>query len=143
MRHAQLTKAQCDEIKPRCKQCLIYGVACTYDRTVPEMQMAMTGVFKLDLTPSLVLDEPIDLPVAGPRGSPMYRLSRHDRELISKFQDRTILTLGTNLTTDFFRKHFVNIGLAVSLLLFLLPPSAHPPLDGWIQVLRPWRQRRA
>jgi hypothetical protein len=112
-----LTRIQCDEAKPKCRQCLAYGISCNYERGAVDMQLSFDGVIFIDFNspPQPTINPPdFDLPVAGPRGAPMYKLSRYDRELIDRFQARTIHTLGTRITSELFKSHFVRLGLEVS-----------------------------
>jgi hypothetical protein len=46
---------QCDELRPQCKKCLLYGVDCNYGSSGNSLQLSVQGSFQLESI-SVVLD---------------------------------------------------------------------------------------
>jgi hypothetical protein len=45
-----LTRGQCDELRPQCKRCRLYGVECGYGGAVTSLQLSSQRAFQVDLT---------------------------------------------------------------------------------------------
>jgi hypothetical protein len=43
---------QCDELRPQCKKCLLYGVDCNYGGSEHSLQLSAQGSFQVEFVPS-------------------------------------------------------------------------------------------
>lgn len=57
---------QCDELRPNCKKCLLFGVDCNYGGTNKTLELSAQGTFQVDLTPIVPTEKMIDLGAAAP-----------------------------------------------------------------------------
>lgn len=57
---------QCDEIRPQCKKCLLFGVECNYGGTTKTLQLAGQGAFQLEFAPVPPTEHVIDFSDAAP-----------------------------------------------------------------------------
>jgi hypothetical protein len=49
-------RKQCDELRPHCKKCLLYGVECNYDGVEANLQLSAQGSFQVDFGTEQVID---------------------------------------------------------------------------------------
>jgi hypothetical protein len=45
-----LMRDQCDELRPQCKKCMLYGVECGYGGAVTSLQLSSQSAFQVDFT---------------------------------------------------------------------------------------------
>ncbi len=98
---------QCDESKPVCKRCTMYGTFCNYEPQYSELQPLAHGAldFQSLRTPLCSENQTILAVINGPKSPQLNgstrlinggdRFSGQYLELLHKFHTRTILTLGT------------------------------------------------
>ncbi|CAM1509868.1 Fc.00g002030.m01.CDS01 [Cosmosporella sp. VM-42] len=123
--NCKLRSVKCDEAKPTCTRCLTSGFTCNYTRSVPSLQLAHTGAFKLDLsTPSLGLPAPaprlripVALPVPGKMGE--YEMRESDFAALDRFRKRTALTVGNQATRHLYTEGAYGLGTAHPYLLHI------------------------
>lgn len=108
-----LTSWECDEKKPACKRCDVYGTLCDYDSPSTELQSAAHGVRNITILRPVLSHRQIVLQIINsvkepqPRGSSsrslqsshdQYDFSSQDLDVMYRFHTRTILSLGpTNM----------------------------------------------
>ncbi|KAF2445532.1 hypothetical protein P171DRAFT_411442 [Karstenula rhodostoma CBS 690.94] len=47
--NCKLRRVKCDEGKPKCKKCVLYGVSCDYDGSKPSLDLSAEGAFQVNL----------------------------------------------------------------------------------------------
>lgn len=57
---------QCDELRPRCRKCLLFGVECDYGGGTKTLQLAGQEAFQLDFAPVSSAEQVIDFSTAPP-----------------------------------------------------------------------------
>lgn len=106
-------RLQCDEAKPKCKKCIAFGVSCNYGTkgttSVGELVLSFEGASCMDMHPKAPVSmnqTMLDLinynlrhsPTGKTLGDEIYKLKAHDLEVLDRFRNRTILTVGTDVT---------------------------------------------
>jgi hypothetical protein len=120
-------RLQCDENKPRCKQCTAYGVFCNYDCKYSDLQLSVDRAFKIELLqrPPYSLNQTIASnivptlrppPTASLESNAVYLLRERDLELLSKFQMRTALTISTEKSLHIYQNEVVRLAFSVRTL---------------------------
>ena len=62
-----------------------------------------------------MINAPVNLRLTGPpKGNTVYELDRQDLELLSRFQARTVLTIGTAQASHIYQKEVIELACAVS-----------------------------
>ena len=101
---------QCDEIKPSCKRCGLYGTLCDYDSPTSELQSARHGVSSINLLQRPVLSHSKmvlgiinsvtelsssdSTPLSKQSIDDQYVFCARDLDVLYRFHTRTILSLG-------------------------------------------------
>jgi hypothetical protein len=67
---------ECDELRPQCRKCLLYGVDCSYGGTEKSLQLSAQGSFQVDLAPSTPTEMLIDFGAVAPPSSDIQQLSQ-------------------------------------------------------------------
>ncbi|KAL1847232.1 hypothetical protein VTK73DRAFT_10413 [Phialemonium thermophilum] len=134
---------QCDESKPTCSRCAASRFHCSYSRgAAAALQPAYTSVFPVGLphilpAPPPHLRIPVASPVPGQFGE--YELRPRDYERLSRFAQRSVMTMGSGATRRLFpawslrlasaNPFLCHVYLAFSLLhdLYLSPGSSSTP----------------
>ena len=123
------TGLQCDEGKPNCKKCTSFGVSCDFESKDSELQFAGVGVFQLDVSqadiPSNIdkiidgmMNAPLDLYVEDGKDWPsVCYIDRPHLDLLRKFQQRTVLTLGTADTSAIYQEQILLMSSQHSVVL--------------------------
>ena len=106
-------RLQCDELRPKCKKCIAFGVSCNYgaagSTSVGELVLCFEGASCMEApskAPISMNQTMLDLINYNMRNSPtgkllgdqIYELKAQDLEVLDRFSNRTILTLGTDVT---------------------------------------------
>ncbi|WPH01150.1 Hypothetical protein R9X50_00398500 [Acrodontium crateriforme] len=115
--NCKLRRVKCDETKPECHKCDAYGVSCSYDGAASDELHMMAGesAFHAFPVPTPHKDPPTPpndilfgmLNTSLPLHDTEERhvIGETDLELLRKFQQRTILTIGTASTVKIYQKH--------------------------------------
>lgn len=106
-------RLQCDELKPKCKKCMAFGVSCNYgaagSTSVGELVLSFEGASCMEApskAPISMNQTMLDLINYNMRNSPtgkllgdqIYKLTAQDLAVLDRFSNRTILTIGTDVT---------------------------------------------
>ena len=108
--HTLLIPIQCDESKPSCRRCELYGTLCDYDSLTSELQSAPHGVSSVNLLQRPVLSHSKmvlgiinsvtelsssdSTSVSKQSIDDQYVFCAHDLDVLYRFHTRTILSLG-------------------------------------------------
>ena len=124
---SRLSPLQCDESKPMCNRCQVYGTFCNYDPQYSDLQPLEHGSGGiLILQPSVSLENrllfgSIDLDGSQKQMfSPAtfageYRFSTEDFELLHLFESRTLPTFGTGRNREVYQDAFKTLAQSVCL----------------------------
>ncbi|KAK5657497.1 hypothetical protein OQA88_3069 [Cercophora sp. LCS_1] len=127
--NCKIRRVKCDEEKPTCQKCVSYGLGCSYEAGISEMQLAFTGAFKLDLTPGSTTRVPIPktlppppmcLPLAGPMGGGTYEMKPCDQAILGTFQTNNILTVGPASESLLFQQRIVRHAVSNPFLVHMV-----------------------
>ena len=123
---------QCDENKPMCRRCQVYGTFCNYDPQYADLQPLehRTGG-NLVLQPSISLENAPILGMLDPttdleqKFTPAlfttnYQFSTRDFELLQQFETKTLFTLGTGRNEGIYRAAFKRLARSVRSAMGLL-----------------------
>jgi hypothetical protein len=116
-------RVKCDESKPACKRCIAFGVSCNYDPKSSNLQLSADGAFNIEIpqrlpcSPNQIILTMINASLSpqpmGPQDiNVVHQLGVQELELLSKFQTRTIFTIGSDKSSHVFQN--VGIELACS-----------------------------
>ena len=120
-----LSTLQCDESKPMCKRCQVYGTFCNYDSQYSDLQPLEHGSGGiLIFQPSVSLDDPLLFGSIDLNGihrqmfSPAafageYKFSTRDFALLHQFESRTLLTFATGRNQEVYRNAFKTLAQSV------------------------------
>jgi hypothetical protein len=145
---------QCDEGKPKCKKCVLYGVSCDFDGSKPSLDLSAEGAFQIELARGEVtLDfsvAPVRPPVSlnkmdaaivnhslfdttrNPADSlnmadlphlhrySTWAFTEKDMETISRFQARTVSTIGSRQAASTYRNCITHLAFSVSTVPWLV-----------------------
>lgn len=122
---------QCDESKPGCKKCIQFGISCNYGST----ESVSTGEMIISLgstSPPIEVVEPSKAPVSmtqtmldlinyslresptgRAQGSQVFQLRKNDLEILGRFTDRSILTVGTDTIKYLFQAEAARLACLV------------------------------
>lgn len=127
--NCKLRRVKCDETQPRCKKCISFGVSCNYDPTSDELQMTTSGTFILDgpqkapvsfnQTVLSMVNTPPKMHSSNSRTT-FYELRLEDLEVVSRFQSRTVLTIGTKESVQMFQREWFRIACEHSMLMHVI-----------------------
>ncbi|KAK0729521.1 hypothetical protein B0H67DRAFT_559014 [Lasiosphaeris hirsuta] len=127
--NCKLRRVKCDEAKPQCCKCTSYGVGCNYEPGASEMQLAVSGAFKVNLdlrrpVPRCLPQTPIRLPLAG-RDDQTYELTLGDRELLINFTNSNILPVGSGANCFDFQSKAIKLAQVNPYLLHIVLTLSH------------------
>lgn len=88
---------QCDETKPQCNKCKVYGVACNYDRSYSELQLPLEKATSVSIRPQCLSYWP-----------------NKGEELLNKFQIRTAMTVSVGKRLQIYQNEVVRMAYLVS-----------------------------
>jgi hypothetical protein len=127
--NCKLRRVKCDETQPRCKKCISFGVSCNYESTSDELQLASSGTFvfstpqetpiSFNQTVLGVVNTPPRIHSTNPRTT-FYELSLEDLEIVSKFQLRTVLTIGTKESVHIYQREWFRFACEHSMLMHVI-----------------------
>ncbi|KAJ4347208.1 uncharacterized protein N0V89_011147 [Didymosphaeria variabile] len=169
--NCKLRRVKCDEGKPKCKKCVLYGVSCDYDGSKASLDLSAEGAFQIDLARG---EATVDFAVAPEQacaktttlmnysaalqkppvslnnvatamvhhslhdtapsradgfvmaGLPhMHRYSawtfkESDMEIISRFQTRTVSTIGSKQATSTYRDCIAHLAFTHPFLMHMV-----------------------
>lgn len=129
--NCKLRRVKCDETQPRCNKCTSFGVSCSYDGTPDELQLAMKGSFvieapqrspvSLNQTILNMINTPLILHSASSGATgPLYELREDDLRTMSKFQSRTVFSIGTKESVHIFHKEWFRIACQHPMLMHIV-----------------------
>lgn len=118
---------QCDETKPMCKRCDVYGTFCNYDSQYSDLQpLEKWAGGILILQPSVCLkDSPvfgsINLEASSPEQTftpaaliGQYQFSTRDFNLLHEFQTKTFYTFAAGKNQELYRQAYKSLAQSVS-----------------------------
>lgn len=98
----ELKLGQCDESKPICKRCKASSYLCNYGGNNAALEIVANGLSRLeafDVVSFSLKSEGVD----------RYMFQENDLELLSKFRNRTTLTISTERVRDVYQNQIVEI----------------------------------
>ncbi|QIW99769.1 hypothetical protein AMS68_005287 [Peltaster fructicola] len=128
--NCKLRRVKCDEAKPVCQKCQSFGVDCTYDAKSTGLKFAGESSFSVHkpthvapTSAAMVLGS-----MAGPRSPSQlsssstlgsdstesrtsFRWLPADLEVLGKFQQRTVLTVGTQATAKLYQNEIFKLAI--------------------------------
>jgi hypothetical protein len=130
-RNCKLRRVKCDESRPKCEKCTSFGVACNYDSNIPDLQLrtgAAACLGALDtsyLSISEMTCDMINLSlnrgwVAAPENNEMFPFACHDLERLVRFQERTVLTVGTPRSAQVYQNQVTKLACMHPYLMHLV-----------------------
>jgi hypothetical protein len=127
--NCKLRRVKCDETQPRCNKCISFGVSCNYDATLDELQMVTSGTFvfgaphetpmSFNQTVLSMVNTPPRAHSPNPRTS-FYELRLEDLEIVSRFQSRTVLTIGTKESVHMYQREWFRVACEHSMLMQII-----------------------
>ncbi|TVY37331.1 hypothetical protein LSUB1_G004747 [Lachnellula subtilissima] len=130
---------KCDEVRPKCKKCIDFGVTCNYDLKIPDLQMVFdrpandndNDARKMAKKSSLVNSARYDngvvkvpavlIPlISVSDGQSNFDLDHYSLGLLNRFHTRTILTLGSAKTAPIYQAVSVREAFAHPYLMHIL-----------------------
>ncbi|EMC91129.1 hypothetical protein BAUCODRAFT_134803 [Baudoinia panamericana UAMH 10762] len=145
--NCKIRRVKCDEKHPECHKCQAYGVACNYGSDAPnELRHAGESAFAIQPAMPLPSEVPaiqdlpgrqldfqlpptpptesilnlLNFPLALHETDEVYRLTEQDLDRLQRFQDRTVLTVGTAQTTHIYRDVILKLGCEHSFLTHII-----------------------
>ena len=119
--NCKLRRVKCDETYPRCRKCVSFSVACDYDSTSDELQLAVsgTGVIEAPQRPPVsfnrlvlsMINTPLKTHLPNPKttSGSVYELRLEDLEVVSRFQSRTVLTIGAKESVHVYQREWFRV----------------------------------
>ncbi|KAK3389905.1 hypothetical protein B0H63DRAFT_105439 [Podospora didyma] len=126
--NCKIRHIKCDEIKPCCRRCYIFGVACSYDRASAHLQplpaIAFTNTIPSPNTTLSANTQVLGLlndSVSRQSAKEMaFRFSLHDLEIVNRFHARTILTVGNEKAAGIYQRESVRLAFQHPFLCHLV-----------------------
>ena len=113
-------RLQCDEIRPKCKQCVNFRVSCNYNVDGLDLQASHDTITDLGnpldtacSTNYVTLSAINNGFIIKPGG---YELDMSDLERLGRFQTRTVLTMGTAKSFPVYQKELFRLACSVGIL---------------------------
>jgi hypothetical protein len=133
--NCKLRRVKCDERQPCCQKCIAFGVECTYGGGgQKEMRFAGESSFSLDEPLKLAATTSLAIATVAPTQSLVLlsffnasgrllgwdtpvdtQLGITDLELLAKFRERTVLSVGTKDASDIYQREIFRLACAVCL----------------------------
>ncbi|KAK4500200.1 hypothetical protein PRZ48_008386 [Zasmidium cellare] len=122
--NCKLRRVKCDETRPKCKKCTAFGVSCDYDSKASDLAFSGVGSFQVDIpkpptppeSPPDGNNEDIEAVIEGMMNAPLYLhvdegtpgpqvcyIDKPHLDLLRKFYNRTVLSIGTAGTKHIYR----------------------------------------
>jgi hypothetical protein len=142
----RLKTQKCDETLPFCNRCTSYGYMCNYDRRTPDLQMYCDQELKTrsrQLLPNKIITCEVTKLLETHQSSVtlnnMLSFGVNDEMLgrLARFQQRTVLSVGSESSARIFQKVTANIVFSVSLYstCYAFLTMKHPYIMHIIQTL--------
>ncbi|KAF2730759.1 hypothetical protein EJ04DRAFT_402405, partial [Polyplosphaeria fusca] len=109
--NCKLRRIKCDETRPQCQRCMSYGVSCSYEAAQASLDLSAQGAFQVDLS------EP-EPAVQQPAKDLQPRLV--DLVVLKRFQDRTVLTMGTRRTAPIYQNCMARLSFQHPFLMHMV-----------------------
>ncbi|KAK3348992.1 hypothetical protein B0T25DRAFT_569650 [Lasiosphaeria hispida] len=127
--NCKLRRVKCDEARPQCCKCVSYGIGCSYEPGASDMQLAVSGAFRVDLdlsrpVPKCISQTPSRLPLAS-RDGQTYELTLSDRELLINFTNSNILPVGSGANCFDFQSKTIKLAQVNPYLLHIVLTLSH------------------
>lgn len=103
--NCKLRKVKCDEGKPTCKKCKASSYLCNYGGNNAALELCANDATRLKAFDILSFS----LDPAKSLGVSRYVFEQHDVDLLSRFRNRTILTVTTDRNRRVYQDHIVEI----------------------------------
>ncbi|KAK4159850.1 hypothetical protein QBC43DRAFT_271631 [Cladorrhinum sp. PSN259] len=122
--NCKLRHVKCDESKPSCKTCTSFGVTCAYDSLSSTLQAVSEGMFLVDFTianfrEGISLNNQV-LSLLNDNSSPAVNFKSSDLQILSRFHDRTVLTLRTTQISALYQRESVRLAIQNPFLFHLV-----------------------
>ncbi|KAK3935354.1 hypothetical protein QBC46DRAFT_323547 [Diplogelasinospora grovesii] len=125
--NCKIRHVKCDEAKPHCKRCQSFGVSCTYDRISSDLQSLAEAAFTVNIPQTApvslnqqvlgMLNDSVRRQSARDRA---FQFNMHDLELINRFHERTIMSMGTDDTRHIYQRECVRLAFEHPFLFHLV-----------------------
>lgn len=117
--NCKLRRVKCDETYPRCQRCTSFSVSCDYESVSNKLELAMNGagVFhtpqKLPVSFNQLILSMVNTPhkmrLPEPEQGFAHDLRLEDLEILSRFQSRTVLTIGTKESAHVYQREWFKV----------------------------------
>lgn len=119
-RNCKMRRVKCDEARPECTHCLDFGVSCNYDPKVPDLQLRRGAAIYINAIGSAspsVHESMLSMINAsdqrnravGKKADGPFRFDTQDLERLGRFQNRTVLTIGTKRTAEVYHATLIHL----------------------------------
>ncbi|EWG44680.1 hypothetical protein FVEG_15701 [Fusarium verticillioides 7600] len=119
-RNCKLRKVKCDESRPYCDKCRIYGVLCNFGFNIPDFQSLPEEQTKKNMPKHLTIPSPqwsMGNCVWVADETTFYMLNAHDQDLFNRFQCRTLQSLNGSETVETHNRHMLELSFKSPFLL--------------------------
>ena len=134
--NCKIRKVKCDENKPECRRCEIYGVRCVYDYELAPKKKPrkddtalctpLYGDISINTITITLINDQMARKSQGLRWTalPDLHFDSMSLETLRFFQDKTLHTLANNeKTLQIFKSHVVRLATSVCFVFETLVPS--------------------
>ncbi|KAF2477691.1 uncharacterized protein BDR25DRAFT_275020 [Lindgomyces ingoldianus] len=142
--NCKLRRVKCDETRPQCNKCVSYGVSCNFDKKQSSLDLSAQGSFQVDLshkpqtanlkqgpqiepvsvnqTIASIVYDCLSNDTAAPfgNGKQFWVFDDRDLEILKRFQDRTVMTIGTRRTAGAYRDCMIQLAFAHPFLMHIV-----------------------
>ncbi len=131
--NCKLRRVKCDETYPACKRCKSYGVSCNYESTSEsdDLQLSTIGAFIIEtgrgssvsLNQSMLnmINTPPSIRSPGTKSADsFFKLHEEDLRIISRFQSRTVLSVGTKESVHIYQKEWFRLACENQMLMHIV-----------------------
>ncbi len=119
--------SQCDETKPECQKCAVYGVVCNYTADISDLQLpAESPQWELKESDGMVA---VTAPLLSTRvitvdAKSALGLGTNDMALLTRFRFRTLLALGGSAVSEIYETQLLQLTCSVSFQAGTFPHRA-------------------
>ncbi|KAF1979786.1 hypothetical protein BU23DRAFT_496671 [Bimuria novae-zelandiae CBS 107.79] len=152
--NCKLRRVKCDEARPKCKKCMLYGVSCGYDGSTPSLDLSAEGSFQFDLIRGEAMFDFSGAPEKPPvslntmsttmaqhslngasrrmvdsltmanlphmDANSAWSFTDADMEIVSRFQRRTVATLGSKESSSTYRDCIAHLAFSHPFLMHMV-----------------------
>ncbi|KAJ9143348.1 putative C6 finger domain protein [Pleurostoma richardsiae] len=125
--NCRIRRVKCDEGRPQCRRCRVYGVVCNYAADVTDLQASAEGHPSMELQEhrqSLALRKNAEAPIAPPSpaiiisdGSVTVTLEGQDMDLLSHYILRTLPSLGNHKMAKLYQTSVMRLAFSHPFLM--------------------------